>query len=189
MRYFLLVWFMLGIVYPTVKPYWPFNLVGDIPAQWAMAMSYSAIGYGVLGHYINRHRFSVKTGALLAVIGYAAVLLPTLLVTRANGVLFQDCLGGMTFGMCLFSAGIFILCLHAGEKLKNGGGFVTYMSKASFCIYLCHMFVMYTLQSLGAFTVVTPVVSIPLLTAAIVAPATAVYWVISHIPVLNRWIV
>lgn len=51
------------------------------------------------------------------------------------------------------------------------------------------MFVMYTLQNLGAFTVVTPAVSIPLLTAAIVAVGTAVYWVISHIPVLNRWIV
>lgn len=63
------------------------------------------------------------------------------------------------------------------------------MSRASFCIYLCHMFVMYTLQNLGAFTVVTPAVSIPLLTAAIVAVGTAVYWVISHIPVLNRWIV
>ena len=64
-----------------------------------MVMSYSAIGYGVLGYYINRNRFSVKTGMLLAVIGYAAVLLPTLLVTRANGVLFQGCLDGMTFGM------------------------------------------------------------------------------------------
>ena len=99
MRYFLLVWFLFGILYPTVKPYWPFNLVGDIPSQWSMVMSYSAIGYGVLGYYINRNRFSVKTGMLLAVIGYAAVLLPTLLVTRANGVLFQGCLDGMTFGM------------------------------------------------------------------------------------------
>jgi surface polysaccharide O-acyltransferase-like enzyme len=189
MRYFLLVWFLFGILYPTVKPYWPFNLVGDIPSQWSMVMSYSAIGYGVLGYYINRNRFSVKTGMLLAVIGYAAVLLPTLLVTRANGVLFQGCLDGMTFGMCLLSAGIFILCLHAGEGLKKGKGFVAYMSRASFCIYLCHMFVMYTLQNLGAFTVVTPAVSIPLLTAATVAVGTAVYWVISHIPVLNRWIV
>lgn len=189
MNYFLLAWFALGILYPTLRPYRPLSLIQGFPTQWAMNMSYAAIGYGVLGYYINRNRFSVKTGMLLAVIGYAAVLLPTLLVTRANGVLFQGCLDGMTFGMCLLSAGIFILCLHAGEGLKKGKGFVAYMSRASFCIYLCHMFVMYTLQNLGAFTVVTPAVSIPLLTAATVAVGTAVYWVISHIPVLNRWIV
>ena len=63
------------------------------------------------------------------------------------------------------------------------------MSKASFCIYLCHMFVLYTMDKFGAFDFAVPLVAAPLLTLAIVAVSTAVYWVISHIPVLKNWIV
>ena len=35
----------------------------------------------------------------------------------------------------------------------------------------------------------TPIVLIPLLTIVITAASTAVYWVISHIPILKKWIV
>lgn len=189
MRYFLIIWFIFGILYPTLKPYWPLVLIKGFPEQWAMNMTYSAIGYTVLGWYISKNNKSAKLGAVLAAAGFAAVCLPTLLVSRSDGVLFENCLGGMTVGICLLAAGIFILCLHVDDMGRKIGSFVTYVSKASFCIYLCHMFFVYILQGIGAFTAVTPIAAIPLLTIAVTAASTAVYWIISHIPVINRWIV
>lgn len=189
MRYFLAFWFVFGILYPTVRGFWPFNLISGIPVQWALNMTYAAVGYCVLGWYLKEKMPSVKLGAVLAAVGFASVLLPIIIITRAQGALYQAFLEVMTVGMCLYAAGVYILCLHAGRSMKRGKGFVAYMSKASFCIYLCHMFVLYTMDKFGAFDFAVPLVAAPLLTLAIVAVSTAVYWVISHIPVLKNWIV
>lgn len=189
MNYFLLAWFALGILYPTLRPYWPLSLIQGFPTQWAMNMSYAAIGYGVLGYRLSRKKFSAKSGLILTIAGLAAVLLPTVFVSRANGALFENCLEGMSVGVCVFAAGLYILGMSVGEKMCRGRGFAEYISRASFCIYLCHLFAMNVLQSLGAFELVTPALSIPLLTLVTGAVSCAVYWVISHIPVLNKWIV
>lgn len=53
LKYALAIWFLLGIIYPTVKVFWPFNLLTGIPVQWSMNMTYSAIGYGILGYYLS----------------------------------------------------------------------------------------------------------------------------------------
>lgn len=189
MKYFLLAWFALGILYPTLRPYWPFKLIQGFPTQWAINMSYAAIGYGVLGYRLSRRKFSTKSGLILTIAGLAAVMLPTVFVSRNNGVLFENCLEGMSVGVCLFASGLYILGLRAGEKMRRGRGLAVYISRASFCIYLSHIFVLDVLRSLGAFGLAAPALAIPLLTAVIVAVCCAVYWVISHIPVLNKWIV
>lgn len=189
MNYFLLAWFALGILYPTLRPYRPLSLIQGFPTQWAMNMSYAAIGYGVLGCRLCQKRLPAKTGAILAAAGLAAVLLPTVLVSRNNGALFEGCLNGMSAAVCLFAAGLYILGLCAGEKIRRGRGPVEFISRASFCIYLAHIFVLDVLQSLGAFGLITPLLAIPLLTTVIVAVCCAVYWLISHIPVLSKWIV
>lgn len=55
MRYLLGLWFLLGILYPTVKIYWPFTLLVGIPTQWLMNMTYAAIGYTLLGYFLSAH--------------------------------------------------------------------------------------------------------------------------------------
>lgn len=120
MNYFLLAWFALGILYPTLRPYRPLSLIQGFPTQWAMNMSYAAIGYGVLGCRLCQKRLPAKTGAAIAAAGLAAVLLPTVFVSRANGALFEGCLNGMSVAVCLFAAGLYILGLCAGEKYAQG---------------------------------------------------------------------
>ena len=34
MEYALVLWFLLGILYPTVRTFWPFTLLSGIPVQW-----------------------------------------------------------------------------------------------------------------------------------------------------------
>ena len=51
--YILGLWALLGIVYPTVKDFWPFTLLVGIPLQWRMNMTYASIGYTLLGWYLS----------------------------------------------------------------------------------------------------------------------------------------
>lgn len=62
LRYALILWFLLGIVYPTLRPYWPLSLLGGIPSQWMLNMTYAAIGYGLLGYYINCYTILTNKG-------------------------------------------------------------------------------------------------------------------------------
>ncbi len=39
LTYALALWFALGIVYPTVRPLWPFRLLSGIPQQYALNMT------------------------------------------------------------------------------------------------------------------------------------------------------
>lgn len=62
LRYALILWFCLGIVYPTLRPYWPLSLLGGIPSQWMLNMTYAAVGYGLLGFYICRYGILANRG-------------------------------------------------------------------------------------------------------------------------------
>jgi len=78
LRYALILWFLLGIVYPTLRPYWPLSLLGGIPSQWMLNMTYAAIGYGLLGYYINRYTILTNRGGR-AVAPFGRHLCPILL--------------------------------------------------------------------------------------------------------------
>ena len=55
MIYALVLWFLLGIAYLTVRSFWPFSSLSGIPAQWLINMTYAAIGYGILGYFLRCH--------------------------------------------------------------------------------------------------------------------------------------
>ena len=73
LKYALAVWFLLGIVYPTVKPFWPVTLLSGIPVQWMINMTYAAIGYGLLGYYLSQYLISLKWSILFLVVGFLGV--------------------------------------------------------------------------------------------------------------------
>lgn len=78
-----------------------------------------------------------------------------------------------------------------GDKLPEPATIVSrFMSKASFCIYLVHMFAVYLLEGLGITSYGgPPIITIPVISFAVIAISVAVYAVISRIPVLKKWII
>ena len=192
LRYALIVWFALGILYPTVRSYWPITLLTDIPRQWMLNMSWAAVGYGLLGWYLVRHLPSVKLGAILTAAGFALVFGPTLGLSLRAGVLEERFLEGMSMGVCLLAAGLFTLLYRAGKALegRRAGGFATGISKASFCIYLVHVAWLEVFRSLGLTAAgFAPVVSVPLLALAIGAVSWGCWWVLEKVPVVKKWLV
>lgn len=105
--YALALWFLLGIVYPTVKPFLPLDLLSGIPAQWAMNMTYASIGYSILGHYLTCYPVSKNWSLLLLGVGAISVFGLTTSVSIKNGSLYENFLEGMSVGIALLAAGLF----------------------------------------------------------------------------------
>ena len=191
LQYTLLIWFIFGIVYPTVKTFWPFTLLTGIPSQWLMNMAYASIGYGILGFYIETYPLPKKVYWVCSIAGFAFVFGGTYFMSMNNGQIYTNFFEGMSIGVALLATGVFGLCISLKDKewLKRCRA-VNFLSKASFCIYLVHVLILYCLKSLGLDVNDLPcIVSIPLLSAFNLAISSLVYLVLSKIPVVNRWLI
>lgn len=189
LRYALGLWFALAIALPTLKVFWPFNLLSGLTGQWFINMTYASIGYGILGYYLKKYPLSLKYGILFTVVGFSAVFAGTYFSSRSSGYLNEHFMEGMSLGVCAMAVGIYTLVSH----IKLCGVLqrvVTFVSKGSFCIYLSHIFVLYEFDMLGvSATGFTAIVSVPLISFAILAICIVLYLILSKIPVLKNWIV
>ena len=192
LEYALGLWFILAILYPTVKPFWPFSLLEGTPAQWMMNSTYGAIGYGVVGYYIFAYTPARRRGFVMAALaGFILIFAGTVSGSIISGKMYAGFYEGDTLGVCLMAAGIFGL-VHTGadkapEKLSRVTG---YVSKASFCIYLVHVFFLRSFTGLipGANSLPT-LISVPLFALVMFLCSLAVYALLSRIPFVKRWLI
>ena len=193
LRYFAVIWFVTAILFPTIYMYWPFRLIQGFPLQWIMNMSYASIGYGVMGYYFTKNPTSLQTSIILTVAGFLSVSGLTLYYSIHNGSLFDSFIGGMSVPVCVFALGIFNLCKYITEMISKKEkciSIITYISKASFCIYLIHIFVLRIFNYIGLnATLFHPALSIPTITLLNVSICLVLYFILSKIPVINKWLI
>ena len=190
LEYALGLWFLLGILYPTVKGFWPFTLLTGIPVQWRLNMTWAAIGYGLLGWYLRRYPLSQKAAGLLAAGGLAFIFGGTWWMSLRQGTLYQTFLEGMSVGVCLLAMGIYGLCVRLpapSDRVRQG---LAWCSGASFCVFLVHIFFLDQFRRQGWMLTELPLLlSIPLVSAALLVCGGAVYAVLSRVPVVKRWLI
>lgn len=190
MAYLLGLWCVLGIVYPTVKGFWPFTLLVGIPQQWRMNMTYAAIGYTLLGWYLSsssrRWRWPwvccAAAGVVMAFGGSWAA-------SAAAGTLRTGFLEGMGVPMCLLAVGVYQLCgeIQLPARLAR---LTEWISRGSFCVFLVHVFFLKTFARLGLTAQVGPaIVTVPMMTVLLLACGMAAYELLRRIPVVNRWLI
>lgn len=188
-EYLLGLWFLLGILYPTVKPFWPFTLLVGIPTQWLMNMTYASIGYTLLGYYLSASRPHAKRWIWAAMAGFLLTFGGTWAASGAAGKLESHFLEGMGVGVCLLAAGIYGLCRSACVSNRAGQA-LAYISKASFCVFLTHIFFLKTFARMGLTAQTGPAIfMVPLLSALLLGCGCAVYAVLSRIPGVRRWLI
>ncbi len=190
--YALILWFVLGILYPTLLPYRPFSEIRGIPLQWMMNMSYASIGYGLLGYCLKRRPLKAGHAALLAAAGFLLMLIPTLLGSAREGEMESRFLEGMSVGVCCYAVGLFSLLYRLGQRLgeKKRSGAVTLLSRASFCIFLVHIAWLKVFVRFGLSAAAYPtVISIPVFAAAVLLLSYLCWLVLSRIPLVNRWLI
>lgn len=195
LRYSLVVWAALAILYPTLSSFYPFNLLSGMIPQWSINMTYASIGYGVLGYYLKKHPIKTWMGAVLAVISIICVFAATYIKSAQQGYLYELFLGGMTVGILGMAFGIYTLCLKVscfgnGRISNIVTKTVVAISKGSFCIYLVHVFFINELVRYGINAQLSlPILSILALSLLVFLLSFITYFAISKIPVLNKWII
>ncbi|MBQ3527588.1 MAG: acyltransferase family protein [Clostridia bacterium] len=193
LQYALVIWFALGVLLPTLTAFWPFSMLSGIPHQWKLNLVYNSVGYFIFGHYLKKYPLKLPLSIISAILGFAIIFGGTVYFTIKNGTLYTLFIDGMTLGSFFLSAGIFGLCENAKALIKPPIQRITeYVSKASFCIYLVHMLVLYEMEDLkfSAGTLPIPMlISIPIVVIVCFAVSTAIYFILSHIPVIKKWLV
>ena len=191
MAYALGVWFVLGSVLPTARQFPPLSLIGGIPAQYAINLTWGAVGYGVLGYALRQEagRYRPRTFALLYLAGFLLTFGATWVLSVKKGDLALTFLQGTAPGVCLQAIGIYGFCVSAFSH-KDRWPVVETISKASFCVYLVHLFFLDFLTSRGLSAGVYPSVwAVPALTAVLFCAGFLVWLVLRKIPVVNRYLI
>jgi len=185
LEYCLAIWFIFGILYPTVGGFWPLTLINGTPKQWMINMVYAAVGYLMLGYYIRfvstlrRYHYLIVSGA-----GFLIVFFGTWFMSIYSGEFIDRFLGGMSVGVAMMAFGIVGLCPNKKSHIT------AWSSKASFCIYLVHVFFLRIFYEAGfSVNLFNPALSAPLVTVVIFLCSFAVYLILSRIPVVNKWLI
>ncbi len=191
LEYSIIAWFVLGILLPAIGGKWPFNLVGGIPAQWPMNLTYCSIGYFILGKYLRKYPLKLHFSIISAVLGFVYTYGATIYSTIKQGSFSEKFINGNSVGVCFLAIGIFGICCRLegkiGDRLK---AFLELISRASFCIYLVHPFAMYCFYGLGINVLILPAIaSIPLLCILVLAVSVAIYLVLSCTPIVKKWLI
>lgn len=187
LQYLLGIWFVFGIVYPTLRGFWPFTLLTGIPVQWLMNKTYAAIGYTVLGYYLKTYPISLRGALVCLISGFLIVFGGTSSLSVQKGSLATQLLEGMSLGIAVLTIGIAGVCF---QKDRLGRSRVAIeLSKASFCIYLVHVFFLTVFGWLGIRLFFPDLISVPLLVVLNVVLSYLVYVVLYKIPILRDWII
>ena len=107
----------------------------------------------------------------------------------AAGQLATHFLEGMGVGVCLIAVGVYGLCQTLSVSAALGK-VLEYFSKASFCVFLVHIFFLKIFAHFGVTAQRGPtIVMVPLISVLLLGCGCAVYAVLSRIPVIKSWLV
>lgn len=190
LEYLIILWTSFAIVYPTVWRYSPFTYFGGMTTMYGINLTYSAIGYGILGYYLLKYPFSKIASLVLFVSGFALIFGLTYYKSAGADVLYEHFLAGNGVPVCLMAVGLYSFFQRVNIRNKTCVILVSFCSKASFCIYLVHMLVMYILKLNGVNTDLAPlVITIPAYAFFIVLISAIIYFILSKIPVVKKWLI
>lgn len=191
LNYGLGIWFVLGCLAPTLKFFPPLSLIGGIPAQYPINLTWSAVGYGVLGYVLTREapRHRPRTFVWLYLAGTALTFGLTLIASVETGKLYQVFLQGNSPGVCLQAAGLYGFCVSRWQD-RDRWPVAETVSKASFCIYLTHLFFLEFLAGRGLSAgTLPPAWGVPVLVVAAFGGGFLVWLVLRRVPVVKTYLI
>lgn len=193
LAYALAVWSVTGILFPLLHYFWPFTLMRPITAWWKMPMSFSAVGFALLGHWLRQYGGGIRRGwyAGALAVGLALVFGGTAALSLADGQLSEIFLEGMSPGAMLMAVGWFGLVLgRKRERPALWNRFTGRLARASFCVYLSHILYLHWFMDLGLDATGLPTaLSVPLMSLLILACGWLTWEVLHRIPIVKSYLI
>lgn len=191
-EYLLGVWLAVGILCPVLPAFWPFSLIPPIQSWWTLGLTFTCVGYALLGHYLRKFGSNTPKGRYWAALGLGAAITVgcTAFFSLKNGTLFELFLGGNTPGAFLMAYGLFGLCLSKKSYPRWIDRCAGRLARASFCIYLTHYLFQRGFARLGLGGVLSPcVLTIPGMALLILICGYLLWEVLHRIPLVNKYLI
>lgn len=189
--YLLGLWFVTGILIPLIRFFWPFTLVGPLQSWYMMRMSYAAIGYALLGHFLRQNggRIRRRWYALSLAGGFALTFGGTAALSLGAGSLSGIFLEGMSPGPMLMALGLFGLILSREKWPKPAVRLTGRLARASFCVYLVHILFQQVLGGLGLSAGEGCLITVPAMSLLLLALGWLTWEILRHIPVVRTYLI
>ena len=188
MKYAVLIWVAFTVVYPFARNFAPLNQLEGVPAQYEINMTYGAVGYCLLGYYIKRYGIS-RNFSWCYLLGLAITIVGTVVVCEYTGELSEIFYSVVSPGVFFMALGIFSFVTNIRNG-NRGHKHLATISKASFCIYLVHDFFNIIFAYLGYDAMVAnPIISVPALVVVNFSLSLGIYWILSKIPIINKYLI
>jgi len=204
MKYYLLLSFLFGFVIPQIIQLSHDFIGGSFAAALGklnevvfsnmhMDLVLGFSFYAVLGYWLDNVEFSKKQRRIIYALGVLGLLMTILLnavLAWRSGALCFTYYDHFTVNVAMQAIAIHTLLRYRTYRKTAMNQIMAELAKCSFGVYLIHIFVM-SVFSLLNITVrsFTPVISVPVLTALVFIGSFVVSFILSKIPVLNKWIV
>lgn len=191
-EYLLGVWLVVGILCPVLPAFWPFSLIPPIQSWWTLGLTFTCVGYALLGHYLRKFGSNAPKRRYWAVLGLGAVITVgcTAYFSLKNGALYELFLGGNTPGAFLMAYGLFGLCLSRKTYPRWAAGCAGRLARASFCIYLTHYLFQRLFAHLGLNGAMAPcALTVPGMALLTLACSCLLWEALHRIPLVNKYLV
>lgn len=194
-HWFFLLVFVFTFLVPTLLRLRPSQTLSLYQSYLNVKLVLGYVGYYVLGYYLKNYTLSRPAEYLiylLGVLGAAATVGGTILLSVGRGELVQTLLEYDSPNVALMSTAVFVLfryLLGVSDERSRRQRF-SGVARVSFGIYLVHMFFIILLRDQFGLDALSfqPALAVPVLTAAVFFPSFAVAWLISKIPFLGKYL-
>ncbi|MBP3814096.1 MAG: acyltransferase family protein [Butyrivibrio sp.] len=197
LRYFLLASFALTYVIPTLQLIPVVSqYTSPITTRFELSSISGYVFYYVAGYYFATEDLTLKTRKIIYAVGTLSVLVMYVTVTaiiirqQYPTLVYHDYKNA---GMPLFGIAVFVFLRYRFQNVNQDTKImrvVVMLSKMNLGIYLVHDFGLILFKKAGLSPVMgTPFIALPILAVLDFAISAIMVYVVSHIPVLKKWII
>lgn len=183
--YTISIWVLVGIIFPTLISLNIFPSFKYLLELYYLKMAYSAIGYCILGYFINKYKIKNSICLVCSIIGFFIIFFGTVILSKMYNTLYTELLNGFSIGVFLLAIGIFGLIINISD-FGIFNKILIYISKASFCIYLVHVVF---LNFVNINILLPQIIYIPIKVMLNLILSIAVYFLLSKIPIVKKYII
>lgn len=191
-KYILVIWSIVTVIYPFIIMIPVFQSIKGVPRQWILNFTYGAIGYTMLGDYMNR--YSSKKPKF-----YALVFLSGVLITIIGMIYFSNYApryrlilwDGASPTVLMMAYGLYGFIKHSPNLVNNlkFTSFSSNIAKASFCIFLIHDFFNIIFRAINITINNNAFFMIPAMSILNMILSFIVYLILRRIPVVKTYLI
>lgn len=193
--YFLILAFIVNTVIPFMTSFGHLSIATSLLAKMMFQIPMGYSFYFVLGYYLNSLTLTKRisfTSAIIFIFGIAATTCLTYFVSVNAGEGLQTFYKYLSLPVCIASVGAFLL----GKSVCNviavnkPHPIIKALSASTLGVYMIHIIVLDWLKSIGLYSMAfNPLFAIPATALAAIAISYTIAFIMSKIPIFNKYCV